>query len=119
MSFEFRALPNRVEFDQPEKSVRVGISAQARRVATGRTENVYDVAAADVRVRSVLQAVGNTVHRTGSIPNTGPLPPQVGKTTSYVLKYFVKKQRKHRFGCRGAHTARPGGGADETDLGYS
>ena len=90
VSFDFRILPNRTEFDQAEKSVRVSVSAEARRAATGGTESIRDIAVADVSVRSVLQVVGNTVRKTASVPNSGPVPPRVGKTTSYALKYFIK-----------------------------
>ena len=89
-SFSFRALPDRVAFAQAQKYIRVRVSAEARRAHTGRIERVEDVAVGQVDLRSVLQIVGGTLYSTSAIRNTGPLPPQVGKETTYTLKYFLK-----------------------------
>ena len=90
VSFRFQTLPNRIEFSQAQKYVQISVSAQARRVKTGVTESVKNIAVGQVNLRSVLQIAANTLYLTSAIKNSGPLPPQVGKTTTYVLKYFVK-----------------------------
>ena len=90
LSFYFNALPNRIEFSQPKKYIRVSMSAQAKRLQTNTTEKVKEVDIGLVKVRSVLQAAANTLYATSEVRNTGPLPPQAGEETSYALKYFIK-----------------------------
>ena len=90
VSFKFKTLPDRLEFAQEKKYVQVAISATAVRDKTGRTENVRDIAVGRVNLRSVLQVVANTLYDSSVTQNSGPLPPQVGKTTTYTLKYFIK-----------------------------
>ena len=89
-SFNFHALPDRVEFAQMQKYIQVGVSAKARRAHTGIVERIDNVAVSRVDLRSVLQIVGDTLYSTSSVRNTGPLPPQAGRETTYVLKYFLK-----------------------------
>ncbi len=89
-SFTFRVLPDLAEFVQMQQSIQVHVSAQAHRVSTGAVERIEDVAVGQVDVRSVLHVVGNTLYSTSAVRNSGPLPPQVGKETTYVLKYFLK-----------------------------
>ena len=90
VSFSFRVLPDLAEFIQMQKYIQVRVSAQAHRVSTGAIERIEDVAIARADVRSVLYVVGNTLYSTSSVRNSGPLPPQVGRETTYTLKYFLK-----------------------------
>ena len=90
VSFQFRVLPDLAEFVQMQKYIQVRVSAQAYRVSTGSVERIEDVAVGRADVRSVLYAVGNALYATSAVQNSGPLPPQVGKETTYVLKYFLK-----------------------------
>ena len=90
VSFSFRVLPDLAEFAQAQKYVQVHISAQARRGATNTVEQVEDIAVARADVRSVLRVVGSTLYSTSAVQNSGPLPPQMGKETTYALKYFLK-----------------------------
>ncbi len=90
LSFKFNALPNRIEFSQPQKNVQVRVSARAKRISTGKTERIQNIAVGRVNVRSVLQATGTTLYQTSTIENSGPIPPRVGQRTTYVLKYFIK-----------------------------
>ena len=90
VSFSFRTLPDRIEFAQEQKYVRVAVSAKAIRNKTSSAESVRDIVVGQVNLRSVLQVVENTLYTTSALQNSGPLPPQVGKATTYVLKYFVK-----------------------------
>ena len=90
VSFRFKTLPDRVEFSQAQKYVQVNVSARADRVKTGTTESVKNIAVGKIDLRSVLQVVKSTLYSTSAIKNSGPLPPQVGKTTTYALKYFIK-----------------------------
>ena len=59
-------------------------------VKTGLTENVKNIAVGQANLRSVLQVVANTLYDTSTVKNSGPLPPQAGKITTYALKYFIK-----------------------------
>ena len=88
--FLFRVLPDLAEFAQAQKYIQVHISARARRGETNTVEQVEDIAVARADVRSVLQVVGNTLYSTSAVRNSGPLPPQIGRETTYVLKYFLK-----------------------------
>lgn len=90
VSFRFKTLPDRLEFAQEQKYVQIAVSATAVRSETGRVESVRDIAVGQVNLRSVLQVVANTLYGSSMIENSGPLPPQVGKTTTYTLKYFIK-----------------------------
>ena len=90
VSFSFDVLSNRVEFARAEKTIRISIDARARRVITGQTETIRNIAVGTVRVRSTLQAAANTLYASSAIQNNGPVPPQVGRRTSYVLNYFIK-----------------------------
>ena len=38
----------------------------------------------------MLQVVGSALYSTSAVRNSGPLPPQAGKETTYALKYFLK-----------------------------
>ena len=89
-SFNFRVLPDLVEFAQMQKYIQVYVSAQAHRVSTGSVERIEDIAVGRADVRSVLHVVGNVLYSTSAVQNSGPLPPQVGKETTYTLKYFLK-----------------------------
>lgn len=89
-SFSFRVLPNLAEFAQTQKYVQVRVSAQAYRVSTEAVEQIEDVSIGRADVRSVLYVVGNTLYSTSAVQNSGPLPPQAGKETTYALKYFLK-----------------------------
>lgn len=90
LSFTFETLPDRIEFAQEQKYVQIVVSAQAERSETRAVESVRDVSVGQVRLRSVLQVVGNTLFGSSELQNSGPLPPQVGRETTFVLKYFVK-----------------------------
>ena len=90
VSFSFRVLPDLAEFAQVQKYVQVHISAQARRTETNTVERVEDIVVSRADVRSVLRVVGNALYTTSAVQNSGPLPPQVGKETTYALKYFLK-----------------------------
>ena len=90
LRINFAALPDRVEFAQPEKTIQIHISAHAWRAATGQIEHVQDIAVGRIDLRSVLQVAENTTHSTNEIESSGPMPPQVGKKTSFVLNYFIK-----------------------------
>lgn len=90
LRFSFEILPNRLEFAQPGKTVSLNASATAFRVSTGATESLRNIAATEFLVSSVLQVSANTLYSTSTIPNTGSIPPRVGRVTSYVLQYFLK-----------------------------
>lgn len=88
--FSFSVLPDRVEFAQSEKQVRVSVSAQARRIETGTAERITDIIVRDVRLRSALQVAANTLYATSVIRNEGSIPPKVGEKTAYALNYVIK-----------------------------
>ena len=90
VSFEFQTLPDRIEFSEEQKYIRIALSARAMRSETGNVEEVQDASVGRVSLRSVLQVAANTLYATSVVKNSGPLPPQVGKTTTYTLKYFIK-----------------------------
>ena len=89
-SFSFRVLPDLVEFAQAQKYIQVSVSAEAYRTHIGAVERVEDIVVGRADVRGVLRVVGSTLYSTSSVRNSGPLPPQVGKETTYALKYFLK-----------------------------
>ncbi|MCY4577003.1 MAG: hypothetical protein OXB96_01035 [Candidatus Kaiserbacteria bacterium] len=90
LSFSFRVLPDLAELAQTQKYVQVRVAAQARRTDNGEIERAEDIAVGQVDVRSVLQVVGSTLYATSAVRNSGPLPPQAGRETTYALKYFLK-----------------------------
>ena len=90
LSFSFSALPDRVEVSQPQRNIQVSISARALRAQTKSIDSIDHAVKRQVSLRGILQVAANTLYTTGSWENRGPLPPQVGKRTSYTLKYDVK-----------------------------
>ena len=90
LRIRFAALPDRIEFAQPEKTIQIHISAHARRAITGQVEHIQDVAVGRIDLRSVLQVAESTTYSTNEIESSGPTPPQAGKKTSFVLNYFIK-----------------------------
>ena len=92
ISFSFRMAEDRIESPQRQKFVRINLSARALRETTGRVEQANDIAIGNVFVISTLQVVANTLYATSEIRNSGPIPPQADRTTTYALKYFFKNQ---------------------------
>ena len=90
LSFSFRALPDRVEFSRAQRDVVVSVSVRALRGKTNTVDTVDRAAVRQVLLRGVLRAAAHTLFSTSEQKNQGPLPPRVGRKTSYTLKYFVK-----------------------------
>ncbi len=73
------------------KSPRVPLSVSIR--ATGSEGNIYEAENIDSIAAILTTSVvveGETLHASGPFPNTGTIPPSVGKTTIYTIHWRVR-----------------------------
>ena len=50
------------------------------------------IEAALIKIPTDISSVGNTLYLSGNIKNTGPVPPVVGKETTYTLFYTIQNR---------------------------
>lgn len=55
----------------------------------GETQAVEAEITRKIKLNSVVELVARALHRTGPIPNTGPLPPKVGERTTYTITWTL------------------------------
>lgn len=84
--FSFRVLSEQPE---AERQVQVSVSARALRAQTQSVETIDRALERSVSLRGSLQVVASTRYQTGLVKNQGPIPPRVGKRTSYTLHYDI------------------------------
>ena len=89
-SFSFKTLPNLLEFEDANKSIKGTVSIVAQRLSTGQSDELPNVASSTAIIQSDIQVVGNSLYSASRIKNIGPYPPKAGFQTTYVLQYFIK-----------------------------
>ena len=90
VEFSLAALPNILDFNAENKTIDISVSAIAERVSVNRRDIVNAIDVTQLKVRSELQVQATTLYVTGDIKNFGPVPPTVGKKTSYTIQFFLK-----------------------------
>lgn len=83
-NFSFSITPSSGVSATPQVAVEVTINA--RRVSDGQSaEALVGVAKTNIKVASEPSLVSATTHNSGSFSDIGPIPPEVGRTTSYTI----------------------------------
>ena len=90
VKFKFNVLPNRVEFSAPYKKIDLTTSAGAIVTNKGRREQSLIADKKEILVRSAVSVTAHTLYLTSMLVNSGPVPPEVGKQTTYALKFFIQ-----------------------------
>ena len=70
------------------------ISAEAKIIGVGTSDEfenkqVTDSLQKEIKIGSKLQAVGKTLHYSGSLKNSGEIPPKVGEETTYTIVWSL------------------------------
>ncbi|OGD70791.1 hypothetical protein A3I18_01455 [Candidatus Campbellbacteria bacterium RIFCSPLOWO2_02_FULL_35_11] len=89
LSFYFETLPigKRTNFTNPE--ITIDISAKGNRVFEGEPEEISSTVTRTIKVSSDLAVTPRGTYYSGVFTNTGPLPPQVEKETTYTITWSV------------------------------
>lgn len=89
-SFSFKTLPDRIDFAQENKNINLSVSVEAVRSSSGKRDTAQNISYADILLRSVVEINAQTQFLTSILKNIGMLPPKVGESIQYTLKYFVR-----------------------------
>ncbi len=89
-TFTFRALaPSQVaSLRNPAIAVRVSVSGQ-RLSESSVPETISSTLSRTVKVGTNLSFAARAVHTSGPFPNTGPVPPEADKETTYTIIYTL------------------------------
>ncbi|MDI9325303.1 MAG: hypothetical protein QM526_00745 [Alphaproteobacteria bacterium] len=82
-----------LEPDFEQKNERVAVSLLVDGIATpvgGEERKFESLVRKSIRSETNLSVLARTLHTTSKLQNAGPIPPQVGQKTSYVLSYVLK-----------------------------
>ncbi len=91
ITFSFGSLPPSQQILSQGRNMNIALTATAKgtRIQGGVPQEIQSTASGLVKVGTSLAIAGKTLHNSGPISNTGPVPPRVDQKTTYTVVWDI------------------------------